>query len=208
MNAQRLQGEIRTAAKEQHDAAKFRSNEHRKPTVDEEALARFQRQFEQFEQGEQESSDQGNEAAHLLQGGYLSPLHEPRYQPGMTNAAMPTSPTEELADLVAKLVDQMYVKRSETPGLQEVRMDLKSPQLPDTTLSIAKVDGVLTVQFATAAAASYQQLHQSRASLLQSLQRRYGQDGVKVKVDIVHGRDTDSMANASAQSAESIGRLL
>ncbi|MDG9672330.1 flagellar hook-length control protein FliK [Hahella sp. CR1] len=205
MNAQRQQGEIRTAAKEQHDASEYRGNEHRKPTVDEEALARFQRQFEQ---GEQESSDQGNEAARLLQGGYLSPLHDPRYQPAMTNAATPTSPTEELADLVAKLVDQMYVKRSETPGLQEVRMDLKSPQLPDTKLSIAKVDGVLTVQFASAAAASYQQLHQSRASLLQSLQRRYGQDGVKVKVDIVHGRDTDSMVNASSQSAEFIGRPL
>ncbi|ABC30024.1 hypothetical protein HCH_03266 [Hahella chejuensis KCTC 2396] len=205
MNAQRPQGEIRSAAKEQHDAPKFRSNEHRKPALDEEALARFQRQLER---GEQESSDQRDEALHSLQGGYLSPLHEPRYQPGMTAAATPTSPTEELADLVAKLVDQMYVKRAETPGSQEVRMDLKSPQLPDTTLSIAKVDGVLTVQFATAAAASYQQLHQSRASLLQSLQRRYGQDGVKVKVDIVDGRDTDSMANASAQPAESIGRPL
>ncbi|WP_431689428.1 type III secretion HpaP family protein [Hahella sp. NBU794] len=205
MNAQRPQGEIRSAAKEQHGASEYCGNEHRKPTVDEEALARFQRQFEQ---GEQEISDPGDEALHPLQGGYLSPLHDPRYQPATTNAATPTSPTEELADLVAKLVDQMYVKRAETPGLQEVRMDLKSPQLPDTTLSIAKVDGVLTVQFATAAAASYQQLHQSRASLLQSLQRRYGQDGVKVKVDIVHGRDTDSMVDASSQSAKSIGRPL
>ncbi|OZG74344.1 hypothetical protein BTA51_04855 [Hahella sp. CCB-MM4] len=152
-----------------------------KEPIDESALERFQQLIRQHKNAKEDELTNDSDPSQFLSGsGSYSPLHAGADQNSSVNAL---SSTRELAELVSSLVDKMWVKRSGSPHQEEVRLDLKSYQLENTELRINRTDGLLTVQFATSAAASYQQLAQAKTQLLHLLQRRYGQNGVTVKIN-------------------------
>lgn len=110
--------------------------------------------------------------------------------PGLAEGLTPDTraPDHELAERLSRLVEKMWVRSDGQHHLQEIRLNLKADLLPETTLRITQANGVLNVQFATAAAASYQQLTWGRPHLLNLLQRRPGTDQVAVKVSLVSDR--------------------
>ncbi|WP_020408623.1 type III secretion HpaP family protein [Hahella ganghwensis] len=167
------------ASRQTHESIKKEpENQRSKASPNESELQRFQQLLGQT--GQKENTTQ--EPAVLQHAhGYLPSLeHRVGHNPVTASRAS----TEELAELVSRLVDKMWVKSSEGQQMQEIRMDLKNFQLPETELRITRADGILNIQFATAAAASYQQLASNRSHLLQLLQRRYAANGVNIKVSV------------------------
>lgn len=190
-----------TESKFKAGSEKFEGSRDKSP-VNEEVLERFQELLGQ--------KDKENLATEEHDYQHSSPafLSSPNSGSSRVVAATNGTSTDELVELVTKLVDKMWVRQADSSQVQEVRLDLKNNHLPDTELKISKVDGQLMVQFATPAAASYQHLMANRAQLIQLLQRRYGQDGVTLKVDLLNDDQEQSADIEAVQSVSANQTLL
>lgn len=88
---------------------------------------------------------------------------------------------KEINETISKLVDKISVSAKDAVNGSEIRMTLKDNILPGTEIRIQRAGGELTVTMNTTSADSHNFLAQHEASLLKSLNDRFGE---KVQVNI------------------------
>lgn len=164
-------------------------------TPSERDVERFECALRRADMVEQEAEHQS-----LFGGSIFGVALAPAKAKAVQGAALPGS--AELVDLVTKLVDKLWVKRANGDASIVMRLDMRNVQIPQTELRMAMSDGTIVVQFATAAAASYQHLVSGKANLLAALKHRFGED--KVLVEIGYSATSNDQSNSDQSSKDAI----
>jgi len=183
--------------KPQCDAKKMSQDRQHKSAKEEESIERFHKLMHEDEQ--ENIARDGSGFSHRMLPSDL--------RSGMAPITQTQAPGDKLVERVSALVEKMWVKSSDKTTFPELRLELKSLQLPETELRITKADGLLNIQFITTHAASYQQLAISRSELIQRLKRRLGQDDINVTVNLINKHSgngqTVNMSDAELISTDS-----
>ena len=155
--------------------------EHSKKGKDEARLKR-----EQGEQRQQDSDflgmglEKSNEQA---QG--IRDLQASSQVAGIKNIDSITGP-KEINEVINKLVDKIHVSAKDVINGAEVRITMKENILPGTEIRIQRMGGELTVTMNTTSADTHNFLAVNEASLLKSLNERFG-DKVQVNINLSGG---------------------
>ena len=97
----------------------------------------------------------------------------------------------EINETISKLVDKIYVSAKDSVNGAEVRISMKDAVLPGTEIRIQRAGGEITVTMNTTSVESHNFLAQHEASLMKSLNDRFGNERVQVNLNMAGGEQND-----------------